>query len=212
MQINNEEIISLYKTSYSVSEVLRYLKTKGISIGRLKVTNILKNAGLYEGLSGKNYTKKKAEQHKKIMLEKYGVDNISKIKNAWSSLNKIYYDKISFDDDLKRYNESVRKLTSKNKKYFDNEEYCFYTGVKFADFIKSEVNPNDPFKKTIDHKKPIILCFFEGLSVEEAASLDNLVCVCRYANSLKSNTTNESFLEIAKILKRKFIDEGYECK
>ena len=145
------------------------------------------------------------------MQEKYGVDNISQIKtNKLIESNNIEYNKFSFDDDLKKYMKDVRNY-SKNlvtrKKSIIPPKTCFYTGIEFAEEFKDNVNPNDPLKRTVDHKHPIILCFLADWSVEDAGGKDNIVFVLRYINSVKSNTTHECFLPIANSLKERLRNE-----
>lgn len=197
-----ESVIELYKETYSVSQVIE--KT---GMNRKAITKILKDANVYEGLSGPNYLAKKAENHKKVMLEKYGVENISQIRqNGIVKDNSIEYSKVSFDEKLKEYKDKVYRYSkkiiySKKSKLVDIPDTCFYTGITFADCLQERVNPNDPYKRTIDHKHPIILCYTEGWSIEEAGGPDNVTFVLRYINNLKSNTTHESFLAIAEQIK-----------
>ena len=203
--MTNQEIIDLYKQTYSVSEVL-----KSVEFSRNKVVKILKDAGVYEGINGPNYLAMKVERHKKVMQEKYGVDNISQIKtNKLIESNKIDYERFCFDDELKEYVKQVRNYTKNlvtRKKSVIIPTRCFYTNVEFSEVNKDRVNPNDPCKRTTDHKHPIILCYFDGWSVEEAGGEDNVIFVLRYINSLKSNTTHECFLPIAERVKEKFLN------
>jgi hypothetical protein len=127
-------IIQIYKEHYSVSEVLRNCQ-KGI--GRTTIKNILKKEGIYEGLTGKNYLKKKVEKNEKLMIEKYGVKNWGQTKNGgYKKLNKIPYKKISYlSDEYINYRSEVAKETEKTiKKHFKTyPKYCFYTKILFAD-------------------------------------------------------------------------------
>jgi len=204
--MTEQQIIDLYKKTYSISEMLNSVPHR-----RNKIVKILKEAGVYEGLNGPNYLAKKVEKHRNVMREKYGVDNISQIRtNKLIESNNIEYDKFSFDENLKKYMKDVRNH-SKNlvtrKKTITPPKTCFYTGLEFAEEFKNAVNPNDPLKRTVDHKHPIILCYLEGWSVEDAGGEDNLVFVLRYINSVKSNTTHECFLPIANILKERLRNE-----
>ena len=198
----NEQIIELYKQTYSVTEVL-----KSVDYGRNKVVKILKEAGVYEGLNGPNYLATKVKKHRQVMQEKYGVDNISQIKtNQLIESNKIQYDRFDFDDELREYTKQVRNYTKNlvtRKKAVALPTECFYTGIEFAEVNKEQTNPNDPLKRTVDHKHPIILCYFDGWTVEQAGGEDNIVFVLRYINSLKSNTSHECFLPIANKVKEK---------
>lgn len=84
---------------------------------------------------------------------------------------------------------------------------CFYTDLPFADNI-GEVNPNDPYKRTVDHKKPVLICFLAGTPIEEAARPENLSFVLRCVNTAKANTRHEDFLPIAKIIKQELTNES----
>lgn len=200
------DLVKLYKQTYSVSEMMRQT-----GLGRAKIVSELKDAGVYEGLKGENYLKAKAKKHKKNMLAKYGVENISQLRQPKNiQNNKISYEKPELLKDFEAYKEYTNRLTRRNKKHIPDADYCYYTGVKFADKIKEEVNPNDWFKRTVDHRKPIFIAFIEGWPPEQCAALDNLVYVCRLANSIKSNTDHEAFLPIAETLRQKFMEDGYE--
>jgi len=111
-------IIDCYKNTYSVSEVLRELKLMSLNIGRNRVVNVLKECDLYEGLTGKNYSEMKVNKLKKIMTEKYGIENWGQLKTSGYVVdNKIEYKKISFlDEEYKKYCKRVQLLTKKNIK------------------------------------------------------------------------------------------------
>ena len=203
--MTNEKIIELYRQTYSVTEVLKH-----IEYGRAKTVKILKAADVYEGLNGPNYIAMKLKKHKEVMQQKYGVDNISQLRTSkLIESNKIGYDKFDFDDELKHYTNEVRKYTKNlvtRKKLVAFPTECFYTNIEFVDVSKQHVNPNDPLKRTVDHKHPIILCYFDGWTIEQAGGKDNIIFVLRYVNSLKSNTTHECFLPIANKVKEKLTD------
>ena len=204
-----DSYINLYKDTYSVSEILRQSND---GVGRTKIEKILKEEGIYEGLNGKKYLEKKTENLKNICQEKYGVDNYSQLKlSGWATQNDIPYKKINFlNEEYKLYNKEITKLTKKNSKKIEETQYCFYTGIQFIDVEQDKVNPNDPRKRTIDHKIPVIICYLNNISVEDASSVDNIVYVIRYVNSIKGNTLHDSFLSIAPKIRKVFINEG--CK
>lgn len=201
----NNTIINLYKETYSVSEVMRQL-----NISRGKIVKILKEADVYEGLTGPNYLIKKQEMLKSKMQEKYGVDNISQAKtNSLIKNNDIPYDKSEILEKYEEYSSLVRRHTKNlfirlKRKGVTLPEKCFYTDVTFGDVLSEEINPNDPNKRTIDHKHPILLCYLDNWSVEEAGGEDNIVFVTRLCNSIKSNTSHDEFLVIANKLKQRF--------
>jgi len=205
-------IIETYKQEYSVSKVMEKCP-KGI--GRKRVEKILKDVNVYEGLNGKNYLKKKVENHEKLMMEKYGVINWGQTKNGgYRSQNKIPYKKISFlTDDYKKYRLLVEKETEKNiKKFFKTyPKYCYYTKILFAD-EEGPVNPNDPRKRSVDHKVPVLHCYLNNIDVEKASSIDNIIFVLRYVNAVKGQTLEESFLPIVEKIRKVFINEGFKSK
>jgi len=208
-----------YLKNYSVTKVIDEVKSnfqgniEG-NIGRNPITNYLKEIGIYEGLNGSNYLKKKVENNVKIMNERYGVDNWGQVNGeGWSKLNSIPYEKISYlDTDFLEYRKLVDKLSKKNKKFITEDVYCYYTGIMFADAEYDKVNPNDPRKRSLDHKIPIIICYLDGISCEDVASLDNLIYVLRYVNSIKSNTDHDSFIPIARKIRKVFINEGFKSR
>lgn len=206
-------ITEMYRETYSVSAILRACKGRNLKIGRGRINAILKAAGLYEGLAGENYLKKKVEAHKSLMLEKHGVENWGQTENGgYRSLNKIEYSKLSYlTDEFTAYREKVRALTKKNLAKLPKPDYCEYTGVRFAD-VEGRANPNDPRKRSIDHKLPVIHCYLNGIPAEDAAGLDNLMRVLKYVNSVKGNTLHESFLPLALKIRKVFQDAGYVCK
>lgn len=201
--------VDTYLETYSVSEILR---RSGNSVGRDRIVRILKDEGIYEGLNGENYLKKKVENNENIMLERYGVKNAGQLPgNGWESLNSIPYEKIDFlDAEYKKYKKLVEKYTKKNINKIEKPKYCNYTGIRFADDELESVNPNDPRKRSVDHKVPVIICYLNGIDPMVAASADNLVFVLRYVNTIKSNTLHESFLSIAPKIRKVFINEGFE--
>jgi hypothetical protein len=204
--------IEIYKETYSVSEIIRRLQNAGHKIGRGVITNVLKEAGIYEGLNGENYLKHKVEKFEKLMMQRYGVVNWGQTKDGgWKPLNSVSYKKFSYiGEDYKKYADKVTKITKKNLKKTVPPEYCFYTGIKFADATQEIVNPNDPRKRSVDHIVPILICYLNDVKEEDAGSLDNLVFVLKYVNSVKSNTLHDSFLAIAPKIRKAFINEGFE--
>ena len=116
--------IEKYQDTYSVSEVLR---TFNDGVGRGRIVKVLKEAGIYEGLSGPNYLKKKVENNEKIMMDKYGVINWGQTKEGgYKKQNKIPYQKISYlDDQYKEYRAAVEKETRKNIKKIDLPKHCY---------------------------------------------------------------------------------------
>lgn len=200
-------VVELYKETYSISEIRRRLKD---GVGRGKLMSILVEAGVYEGLTGKNYLAHKVKKNEQIMKERYGVTNWGQTTNGgYKSLNKIERKQINKLIEFHDFRDAVSALTKKNLKKLQKPEYCYYTGIRFADAEQEKVNPNDDRKRSIDHKMPIVLAWLNGWSIAETAGTENLVFVLKYVNSIKSNTEHASFIPISTKIRKLFIDEGF---
>lgn len=208
-----DEIRKSYKQNYAVSEVLRELGSKGIKVNRSGVTELLKRDGIYEGLTGPNYTKRHAARVKKAMLKNHGVENYGQISRGFAKLNKIAYKKPeAFGNNWEAYRSQVKLFTARSLKELPKPDYCEYTGIRFADADKpaKQINPNDPIKRTLDHKVAVLTGYILGMPPEEIGSIDNLAYVIRHVNTIKSNTSYEDFLPIAEKLREVYINEGFE--
>ncbi|MEI7674571.1 MAG: hypothetical protein WCI60_02450 [bacterium] len=194
-------IIEHYKNCYSVLET-----SKIMGVAYVQIKRILEEEGVFESFGGENYKRLNTERIKKSTLKKYGVDNISKIRQSgWTTQNHIGYERLAFDEEYKKYSARVMKLTRKNAQQIKENTHCFYTGIEFSDNNQKEVNPNDPRKRSIDHRKSVIECFLESLCPEECASLDNIVFALKYVNTIKGNTKEDSFIPIAKNLRERLL-------
>jgi hypothetical protein len=208
----NNKIIEIYKEHYSVSEVLRQINVfSEKKISRQNIVTILKNAGIYEGINGENYIKVHRNRVNKVIKDKYGVNNYGTISGGFGESNKIPYRNVKgLTDDFQEYKRAVSRLTIRAIKKLKKPEFCEYTGIKFCDVIGIRSNPNDPRKRSVDHRIPIIICYLNGINIKDAASLDNLAFVLRYVNTIKANTDYNSFLPIATKIREVFINEGFE--
>ena len=90
------------------------------------------------------------------------------------------------------------------------EDFCYHTGVRFADAEEENVNPNHPRKRSLDHKVPLIVCYIQGWTMDEANHPDNLCWCLRVVNNVRSSTYLTSFKPIADFYRNKFIAEGVE--
>lgn len=208
-----QQIINIYQTEWSVSEIDRQMN-KGLKprkYGREGIVKVLKESGIYEGLTGKNYVAKHLARVKRAMLNKHGVENYGKISRGFKKNNSLPLETINFfDTDYKIYRSLVDRLTARNIRKKVDTGYCEYTGIQFIDYDGRSVNPNNPRKRSVDHKIPISVCYLTGISAEDAADLKNLAFVLRYVNTIKANSTLESFLNIAEKIREVFINEGYK--
>jgi len=202
--LSRDEIISVYKETYSVTQVLKHFNyPKGNAERRKQITNILKEEGLFEGNSGPNVIKRKQQKAKKTMLEKYGVENYSHTKTGSKNLHN-HREKSSFPiiESFRKYQNEVNRETKKTIRKMKNKPTkCEYLGVNFID--DKIANPNDQLKRTIDHKKSVYNCWLEGITAKEASSPDNLAWVCRYINSIKGNADYDNIKHIFPKIKDK---------
>lgn len=214
---DRKKIIDLYLHTYSVSKVLETLKVDDcFVIQRGHIVKILKEENVYEGLKGENYIKNKVEKQKQLMLERYGVENISQHPTkggGYTKQNSIPYNKIPFfKDEYISYRKKVEELTNKNiRKHFKNNlpTHCEYTNVEFTDVSKKS-NPNDPLKRTVDHRVSVSNCYLLGKSVEECSDILNISFCLRIVNTLKQNQNIEHFQPMLQKIKEVLINEG--CK
>lgn len=152
-------------------------------------------------MRSEKYQEKKQAKAKKTTKKRYGVDNISKLKvSGWSKNNAIEYKKLPLLEDLDKYRSEVsyytKKSVSRIKKRNEMPEQCYYTDITFNDVLLDAVNPNDPFKRTIDHVVPITEAFLLDWPPEKTGSEDNIVFCLRCVNTLKHNTDIERFTTV----------------
>jgi hypothetical protein len=202
--LSRDEVISVYKETYSVTQVLKYFGyPHGNTERRKQITDILKEEGLFEGNSGPNVIRMKQQKAKETMLEKYGVENYSHTecgaKNLHNSRDKSFFPIV---ESFREYQNEVNRETKRTiRKIKNRPTKCEYLGLDFVD--DNIANPNDQLKRTIDHKKSVYNCWLEGMSVKEASSPDNLAWVCRYINSIKGNTDYDDIKHIFPKIKEK---------
>lgn len=204
--LSRDEVISVYKETYSVTQVLKHFGyPKGNSERRRQITNILKDADIFEGLSGTNVLRKKQERAEKTNLKKYGVKNYSNTEHGSLNLHN-HRDKTPFPlvENFKIYQQQVTNETKKTIRKLKNTPkptHCEYLGIEFVN--DKIANPNDQLKRTIDHKKSVYSCWLDGLSPEEASHQSNLAWICRYANSIKGNADYDDIKHIFPKIKDK---------
>lgn len=211
-----EYIADYYKETYSITDCCKYVIEKektNIKHTALRgtITKYLDSLGIRESFGGVNFHKHRQNKLEKVMLNKYGVvNNGQREGEGYKKLNAIPYVKLKLDEEYAKFRKDVRRATRRIK-WDHNEipETCYYTGVTFNDVVLNKVNPNDPFKRSIDHKVSVTEAFFRGWSVEETASKDNLVFCLRVVNTTKGNTTEKDFKQlILPLLKKRLADEN----
>jgi len=215
--IDNEYIVGLYKSTYSVSECCNILQDKfllGHAVIRKIVTAILKERNVFEGITGEHMQSAKQAKMKKTMLFRYGVINAGQMDgNGFKQQNKIPYTSPVFFEKYNKFRKLVDYQTRKTVSKLAKPVYCEYTGVMFADNQQLDVNPNDPCKRTVDHIQSVYECFFKGWTVEQTSGIDNLIFCLRLCNTIKGNNEVNHFrLNIANNIREGFINEGYKYK
>jgi hypothetical protein len=174
---------------------------------REELVNLFKQEKIYQGVGGLS-AKQKQNKIQSTMKERYGVANAGQMPgNGWSN-NDLEKTEVYFLEQFKEYTEEVDLLTKKNKKQLVVTDYCYYTGIKFADAFSDKVNPNDPLKRSLDHKISKWVGFFTGLDPEEVASSSNLVWCLKYCNSVKNQMTAQQFKPYAEKIREYMIYEG----
>jgi hypothetical protein len=134
------------------------------------------------------------------MLDRYGVANNGQLPGqGWSNLNSIEYKKLEVDNALadfrKKVNYLTRKYVERLKKHGALPTECYYTGITFKDEVQKQINPNDPYKRSVDHRISVIEMFLKGGTPEEVCKEGNIVFCLRAVNTYKANTPEEYFVE-----------------
>lgn len=212
---DRDEIIRQYQECWSVSEILINLYGSSKCSGsRRWVTKILEDEGIYLGSSStksNDYCRSRVEKIKATCLERYGVDNISKVSGYGWKNNDVKKTELCWMKDYDAYCRLVDLETRRNKKKMISADYCYYTGIKFADSSSvGLVNPNDPLKRSVDHKISKLFGFMTNIHHINIGSVGNLVFCLKYCNTMKNNMSCEQFKPFAEIIREKMIHEGKE--
>lgn len=191
-----------YQECLSVSETIKFIQphTQYVMSGSLRklIVEHLNEIGIYRGLGDPELNAKRQQRTQKTMMERYGVvNNGQREGQGFSLINKIPYQQLDMMVRAKEFRSVVDNDLKKKRTRNQIEilDHCQYTGVEFAD-VRGPTNPNDPLKRSFDHRVPVIECFFKGWSVEQVNSPDNLIQCVRVINTIKGNTREESFLEL----------------
>lgn len=209
-KLSSIDIIEEYKKTYSVSDILKGadIHTSSHS-ARNYIVTILKNAGIYQGVGGLSalHKQKKIQQ---TMLKKYGViNNGQRPGEGWKN-NAIPRSELQFLREFQDYCKEVDLHTKNSKKLLISTKYCYYTGIAFVDNFKENVNPNDPLKRSIDHKISKWIGFVTNLKPEFIGSPTNIIYCLKYCNTVKNQMDDQTFMPYAKIIREKMINEGHE--
>lgn len=201
-----EYVAARYKVTYSVTDCCEYIvrKEKTLikpSAIRKQVTSYLDLLGLIEGPSGVNRNRARSTKFESTMKSRYGVINPGQMEgHGFSESNKIPYVKLKVSVEYNQFRKDVDKLTTKVveqlKKTNQIPKICYYTQIEFNDTVLAKVNPNDPMKRTVDHKIPVTEAFFRGWTVEKTCDITNLVFCLRVVNTMKGHLNERDFKKL----------------
>jgi len=204
----------LNKGSHSIVEVSCDVCGEISNIPYKSYLNIIDFDGKYYCRLNKCFTKKV----RLGTIEKYGVENTSKLKlfqDKWKKTNLERYgventfqseeSKIKIrdkggwlgDDDLVgyiKYNRIVRRLTLRNRKnMLENwDGFDFYDDEYIRDNFNMDFN--NPKYPCIDHKISIRNGYLDGISEDILSSIDNLCFTKRSINSKKRTQNHKDFI------------------
>jgi len=215
----NDYIAKYYLETYSVSECCKYVIEKEstkVFGGKLRnlITEILKKGGVYEGISGKNTNDKRQSKMQASMLNRYGViNNGQRPGEGFKKQNLIPYKKLKINEEFNNYRKEVESMTKKQvdkiKKINLIPNTCYYTDIAFNDNLLEKVNPNDPLKRTIDHKISVNEAFFYNWPTEKTAAAENLVFCLRIVNTVKGHMNENEFRKtLLPLLKERLKNEN----
>lgn len=123
------------------------------------------------------------------------------------------YIRVAGDQVRKRHSRTrigkVKHLRKDAKPVLKEYDYCYHTGIRFVDAEVEFPNPNDPRKRSLDHKIPLAVCFIMGMTIDEANHPDNLCWCLKCVNNVRASTDLASFKKIADYYREQFIKEGY---
>jgi hypothetical protein len=199
-------ITELYKSLCSITACIEHVietETTLLSRPRIRILidKLLNLQKVKKGIGNKNMQLAKQQKMKETMLERYGVENYGQLpQGGWAKRNNIPYKRSNISEEYKEYRKVVDYYT---RKFHESQvrsntlpTHCFYTGIEFNDNILTEVNPNDPLKRTIDHRISVIESFINGTLPEHTAAPKNMIYCIRVINNLKSNTNEAYFTDV----------------
>ena len=212
-------IADFYKTCYSITDCCKYvIEKENVKIGesslRPHITRFLDSLGIREKLNSNKLNQCRQEKVRRTMLDRYGVINAGQIPgNGFGDRNLIPYTKLRINDEYTEFRKKVEHLTHKTQDKLKKErlvpEHCYYTGILFNDVRLEKINPNDPLKRSIDHKTSVIEAFLRGWSVEKTCVISNLVFCLRIVNTVKGHLNEQDFRKLLlPLLKKRLEDES----
>ena len=140
--------------------------------------------------------------------------------------NKIEFEIPTFQTEMNEWirlaSDNIRKRHSRTrigkvkhsrcdaKPVLKEEDYCYHTGIKFADAGQQHTNPNDPRKRSLDHIIPLAICYIKGMTMDEANHPDNLCWCLKVINNVRGTSDLDSYKPVADFYRQKFIEAGYD--
>lgn len=191
------EILTKYETGISISDLKNTYK-----INRKFIEDCVKRlGGSLRGVTQNSQSRSlRGNKRMETLKARYGVINPGQLENSPIKLaNKIPYTAPIFYKQFYEYKQEVERFTKRFIRQCKNKNqlptHCEYTGIEFADTKRSIVNPNDWFKRTIDHRISVLQCYLNEWTVEQACVPSNLVFCLRYINTIKGNISENEFIK-----------------
>lgn len=219
---NSKKMLDTKKQKYGDPNYNNRTKAIETNVERYGFTSPMKNKDIIEKSKLKKFKKygdptynntSKTKEFWKNASDEFKLDLIDKVKKSklknhgnpnYNNPNKMIETKVSkgilrderSDMKFKDYKNRVRSRTNTKRSQIFSEwdGYDFYTGIHIKENL-SLPHTNELYP-TIDHKIPIVIAYKMGLSVEEAASVENICVTTRKNNSIKRDMPFEDFIEI----------------
>ena len=141
------------------------------------------------------------KKSKENCIEKYGVENVSQIKQIYDKIiktkietNQIIPEELLSEWDV--YKRKIRKITNSNKKsLFENwNGLDYYDGENIRSCFS--YSHTHRFYPTIDHKISVFYGFKNNIEPEIVGDIENLCITKRYLNCIKSKMIEAEFNKI----------------
>jgi hypothetical protein len=197
LNISGLELLAKYENGTSISDLEKFYKINRKFIE----TCIVQLGGTLRGVMQDNKSRHlRTSKRTETLKKRYGVINTGQLENSPIKLaNKIPYVVPKFWSDLNDYRKDVERATRRFVRQCKIKNklptHCEYTGIKFADAENKPTNPNDWFKRTVDHRVNVLHCYLNNWTVEQASDPSNLIFCLRYINSTKGTISESEFIE-----------------
>ena len=194
---NGSELLLKYQNGISISDLEKQYEVNRRLVERCIIHFGGTLRGLLQDFNSRQILNNK---RKNTLQQNYGVTNAGQLENSPIKIaNKIPYTTPEFKRDYNDYRRNAERLTKRYLKQCKTQNllptHCEYTGFKFADTERNPINPNDWFKRSLDHRLSIWHCYLYDQPVEQACSPSNLVFCLKYINTVKGNIPEEYFVK-----------------